>query len=533
MDTDPTTGPSWWHDAVGYEIYVRSFADSNGDGVGDLAGITSRLDHLVYLGVNLVWVTPFYPSPMADFGYDVSDYRGVDPIFGDLVDAEKLLAEAHERGLRVLIDLVPNHTSDQHRWFQQALADPHGPYRDYYIWRDPAPGGGPPNNWVSYFGGPAWTLDPASGQYYLHLFLPEQPDLDWRNPAVQREFEDILRYWLDRGVDGFRIDVAQGLVKHPELPDNPQVGPFDPTAGRLEQWEAFDHRYDVEQPETLDVFASWRALVAQYDALLVGETYVVDAAHLRRFLRPDGLQVGFWFKPMFIDWDPAQIRQVLQDPLEAGIDPRRIGWVSSSHDEVRPPTRFGGGDLGRRRALVLSTLLFSMPGLPVLYQGEELGLEEAVLPEDRRADPVGDDVADSRDGCRTPMPWEPGVAFGFSANPATWLPDGGRTDADTVSVQRATPGSWLRRYRELLAVRHREADLRGGEVEWLTRDGAVIGFRRGSLAVVANVGTTSAAVGVAGDVVYATEPEGETVAEPDRLAGNAAVIVRLGDGAGR
>ncbi len=525
LAVEPPATP-WWHDAVGYEIYVRSFADSDGDGVGDLPGITARLDHLVELGVDLVWVTPFYPSPMADFGYDVRDYCDVDPLFGTLADAEKLVVDAHARGLRVLVDLVPNHTSSEHRWFQQALADPNGPYRDYYLWRDPAPDGGRPNNWVSYFGGPAWTPDPASGQYYLHLFLPEQPDLNWRNPAVREEFERILRFWLERGVDGFRIDVAQGLVKHPDLPDNPQLAPWDPDAPRWEQWDAFEHRYDVEQPETLDVFASWRAIVADYDALLVGETYVVDAAHLRRFLREDGLQVGFWFKPMFMDWDATQIRQVLEEPLTSGIDPRRVGWVSSSHDEVRAPSRFGGGDLGRRRALVLSTLLFSMPGLPMLYQGEELGLEEAQLSEERRADPVGDDVSESRDGCRTPIPWQPGVAFGFSTNPVTWLPHGGRTDADTVAVQRASRDSWFHRYRQLVAVRHTQPDLRQGQVRWLDRPGEVIAFARGSLVVVANVGSAPVEVGVGGELVYATDPAGERVAASDPLAADAAVIVR-------
>ena len=520
------TGSQWWRGAVGYEIYVRSFADSDGDGVGDLAGITSRLDHLVDLGVDIVWLTPFYPSPMADFGYDVADYEGVEPLFGSIADFEALTAAAHERGLRVVVDIVPNHCSTAHRWFREAIADPTGPYRDYFIWQDPADDGGPPNNWVSYFGGPAWTLDEASGQYYCRLFLPEQADLNWRNPAVLDEFDQILRTWLDRGVDGFRIDVAQALVKDAKLRANPELATWDPNGARWEQWNAFDHVHDVLQPESLDVFRRWSTITAEYDAVLIGETYVLEPSQLADLLDDSGLDVGFWFEPMHISWDADEVRTTLRSVTEAVADPAMIGWVASSHDEVRPPSRFGGDDLGRSRALAFSTLLLSLPGTPFLYQGEELGLTEGVVPEDRRADPVGADVTASRDGCRTPIPWEPGVAFGFSTNEDTWLPHGGRTDADTVATQRSTPGSWLDRYRSLVATRRAHPDLQTGAVDWPDHPNpSVVALDRGAMRTLVNCGDMPAPVDVEGTIVYSSAGRTGTVDEVSALAPNEAIII--------
>ena len=520
----------WWLDAVGYEVYIRSFADSDGDGIGDLQGITARLDHLVDLGVGLVWITPFYRSPMADYGYDVADYCGVDPLFGELDDLDDLVGEAHARGLRVVIDLVPNHCSSQHPWFVDALADPGGRHRDYFIWRDPGPDGGPPNNWVSYFGGPAWTLDEASGQYYLHLFLPSQPDLNWRNPAVEDEFDDILRFWLERGIDGFRIDVAQALVKDAELRSNPQATPWDPTAPRWEQWHSFTHRYDIGQPETLEIFNRWRRIADRYDAVLIGETYVLEPDELATMLRGDGLHVGFWFKPMHVEWSAEQLRAAVEAPLDAVVDPRFIGWVASSHDEMRAASRFGGGAVGRRRSLAFSTLLLCLPGVPVLYQGEELGLLEAVVPEDRRADPVGADVSLSRDGCRTPMPWEPGPGMGFSSSPTTWLPLGDRTSSDTAAWQRGSPGSWLDRYRRLVALRHQEPQLREAPLEWReTGSCDVLAFRRGSLYVALNAGRAPVRLDVRGERCFDSFDHQLPAGPEDGidLAPDQAVVVRL------
>ena len=515
---------AWWHHAVGYQVYVRSFADSDGDGLGDLAGIRSRLDHLAWLGVDVVWITPVYPSPMRDMGYDVAEYCAIDPRYGTLDDFDALVAEVHDRGMRLVIDIVANHTSDRHEWFQAALADPDDPRHGYYVWADPAPDGGPPNNWVSYFGGPAWTLDETTGRYHLHLFLPEQPDLDWRNPEVAREFDAILEFWLDRGVDGFRFDVAQAMVKDEQLRSNPQVAPWDPGDSRLDQWAAFEHRHDILQPETLDlVFRRWRELVDDREVLLLGETYVPEADQLARLLRGDGLHVGFWFDPMHIEWSARALRRTLRAPLEAVADPRSIAWAGASHDEVRPPTRFGGGDRGRARSLALSTLLMTLPGLPFLYQGEELGLLEGDIGDHAHADPL---ASANRDGCRTPMPWEPGPSFGFSSTADTWLPDGGRRETDTVAWQRDHLDSWLQRYRELVAVRHREADLRSDDVTWLDLGPDIVAFARGGLRVMVNAGTSVAAGVVGGEIVYSSAGRATgPVADPD-LRPDEAVVVR-------
>lgn len=447
---------SWWADAIGYEVYIRSYNDGNGDGVGDFVGLTDRLDHIADLGVDVVWVTPFYPSPMVDFGYDVASFVEVDPLFGTAADVERFLDRAHELGLKVIIDMVPNHTSDQHEWFVESSSSTDNPKRDWYLWHDPAADGGPPNNWVTHFGGPAWTLDEASGQYFCHLFLPEQPDLNWRNPEVLAAFEEVLTFWLDRGVDGFRIDVTQGLVKDETFRSNPELRPLTDGMSRLEQWDSFEHRYDIVQPETLDVFRSWRRLVDRHGAVLVGETYVLDAAALRHFLDPnDGIHIGFWFEPMHTAWEPTALRNVLADPhREAGAN---VGWVMSSHDDPRAPGRFGGGVEGAERARGLFTLLSMMPGLPFLYMGDELGLSDGKVEPDRFVDPVvfrTGVATDNRDGCRTPMPWEPGSPmFGFTPLDDGWLPHGGRTDSDTVAVQADDPDSPLTHMRRLLQTR--------------------------------------------------------------------------------
>ncbi len=492
-------GP-WWQDSVGYEIYVRSFADSDGDGIGDLAGIADKLGYLSDLGIDFIWVTPFYPSPMADWGYDVADFCGVDPAFGSLADLDRLLDQAHERSMRVVIDVVPNHTSHQHAWFRSAQADPNGPYRDYYIWRDPAPDGGPPNNWVGYFGGSAWTLDEASGQYYLHLFLPEQPDLNWRNPAVHEEFDGIIRFWLDRGVDGFRIDVAGGLVKDVDLRSNPEIGVWDPAGTRWEQWESFDHLYDVFQPESLDIFRRWRSIVDEYGAWLMGETYTLEPEGLARLVPGDGLHSGFWFEPMHIDWDVDQIRKALVPPADLLGD--RLLWAASSHDMPRSPTHFGGGDQGRSRTLALNVLFSCLPGVPVFYQGEELGLVDGIVPPSAKLDPVGSegDVAAGRDGCRTPMPWRPGGQNGFTEG-TPWLSSSQRDEDETAEAQAVEAGSWYHQYRSLLAARRGIGPLTGEDVHWEDDGvGPVVRYRRGPVSVAANVSDEPVTVPVSGSV---------------------------------
>jgi len=529
-------GP-WWHDAVGYAIYLPSFADSDGDGRGDLTGVVDHLDHLVALGVDLLWVTPFHPSPGADNGYDITDYCAVDPAYGELDTVRRLCVAAHGRDIRVVIDLVPNHTSDRHPWFEAARSDPAGPYRGYYVWRDPAPDGGPPNNWVSCFGGSAWTLDPVSGRYYLHLFLAEQPDLDWRNPAVIAEFDRILTFWLAQGIDGFRIDVAQGLVKDALLRSNPELAPYDPAAPRRRQWASFEHRHDIVQPETLEIFRRWRQLCERHGAVLIGETSVLDTEQYGRLLPGDGLHLGFWFGLMDVAWDAAAIGRALRSPLAAVTDPALVAWQASSLDEERAATRFGGGEHGRRRAMALATVLCCLPGVPFLYQGEELALLQGVVAGEHRSDPVGGDVTESRDGCRTPMPWAPGPNLGFTTAARPWLPETGRTDADTVAAQRGVAGSWFERYRSLIALRRSTPALRQGPLRWLdTGDAPLVAFERGEYLVVLHCGntpTTLHAVAVpvgtlAGATVVFDSERGAvtTPSSPDAIGPDQALIIR-------
>ena len=487
----------WWDGGVGYEIYIRSFADSSGDGVGDLSGITGKLEYLSWLGVDIVWITPFYPSPMADFGYDVSDYCGVDPLFGNLTDFDALIEEAHRQELRVIIDLVPNHSSSEHSWFKSSRSSIDNDYRGYYHWRDPAADGGPPNNWVSHFGGSAWTFDEESGQYYLHLFLPEQPDLNWNNPKVIQEFDEILKFWLLRDVDGFRIDVAQGLVKNMLMPDNPIRFQITEDMSPRQVFASFDHRYDLDQSGNLEIFRRWRNLVAPYDSLLLGEVYLRDndPNRVSRYVSSgDALHRAFYFAPMHVPWDPQSMWDTFRDALDAA--PEDLSWALSSHDDPRAPTRFGGGEEGKQRALAYSVLLFFLPGLPVLYQGDELGLPSIELKQEELADPVATRnviESDGRDGARTPMPWSGGSEFGFTTG-APWMPIGNRTYEDTVEYQQATGDSWLMQYRELLAIRKENLEL-DTPLRWVTaRDSDVISFSRGKLISALNVGASEQSI---------------------------------------
>ena len=475
----------WWDGAVGYEVYIRSFADSDGDGIGDFPGLTARLDHLAWLGIDLVWVTPFYPSPQADFGYDVSDYTAVDPAYGSLADFDRFVQRATELGLRVMVDIVPNHTSHLHPWFQTALADPDSPQRRYYIFRSPGPGGGPPNNWVSHFGGPAWTRDEASGDYYCHLFLPEQPDLDWANPAVRREFDRILGFWLARGVAGFRIDVAHALMKHPDLPDNPQTGAVAADATPAEAFAAFEHAHDLGREETNEVFGRWKRLPGADGAVLVGEVYIQDVDKSASYLGRGGLDLCLFFGLNRRPWDPAGFVDAIRTWSEAA--PGGFAWTIASHDESRPPTRFGGGARGRGRALSIWTLFCSLPGLPFVYQGEELGLEDGhVRPEDVQ-DPVGQEAYhEGRDPCRTPMPWEDGAHAGFTTG-RPWLTASPRTETETVAHQRRDPTSHLHRFRELLLTRRRLALPRREGTEWLPSPPGVGLVLTGDILTMANL----------------------------------------------
>jgi alpha-glucosidase len=448
-----TTG-EWWRDAVVYEIYVRSFADSNGDGIGDLAGVTSRLPYLVDLGVDAIWLTPFYRSPMNDGGYDVADHRAVDPMFGTMSEFDELLRTAHELGLRVYVDIVPNHTSDEHPWFRAAVADLDAGERDRYIFRTAT------NDWGSVFGGSAWEPDPAPGatDYYLHLFDKAQPDLNWREPAVHAEFASILRFWFDRGIDGFRIDVAHGLYKDPAF-----------RAGQANAWD---------QDEVLSVWREWRTISDSYtDRAFVGEVYLYDMDRVAQYVGARRLHQAFNFVVAKTPFEPDAIRALLRKALELfdRIDTSPT-WVLSNHDLERHPSRFGGGELGRRRGLAFTALLFGLPGAPYLYQGEELGLEESDVPTDRREDPMwarSDRVG--RDGSRTPIPWSgeaPG--FGFTAGRDAWMPFDDQATTRNVEAQAADPASILSTYKRLIAVRRQIRPRVTGRASWQESAGPLV-----------------------------------------------------------
>ena len=502
----------WWRHAVVYQIYPRSFADSNGDGVGDINGIRSRLPYLAGLGIDAIWINPWYPSPMKDAGYDVSDYRAIEPVFGTMADAEALLAEAHDAGIRVILDIVPNHTSDQHRWFQAALAaGPGSPERDRFIFRDGrGPGGDePPNDWMSEFGGPAWTrvteADGRPGQWYLRLFAPEQPDVNWNHPDIHAEFEQTLRFWFDRGVDGFRIDVAHGLVKDADL-RNLDGLPFplpDDAPDGLEHphWD---------QPGVHDVFREWRAVADSYaePKAFCGEIWVGRDHRLTAYLRPDELHTAFNFNFLQARWRAGDLRRVISATLSAHAT---VGapatWVLGNHDVCRPASRYARpqelvepnfpnlqkylglpSDLptGHRRARAAALLSLALPGGAYVYAGEELGLPEVEdIPMAARQDPIvsgtgGENIG--RDGCRVPLPWTSGGAsFGFSpeGSVAPWLPqpsDWGRYSAEAAE---ADPASTLALYRRALALRSQLPALGEGDLAWVgDAGGEVLAFTR-------------------------------------------------------
>jgi alpha-glucosidase len=461
---------TWWRDAVFYEIYVRSFADSDGDGVGDLPGITQKLPYLKELGVDALWLTPFYPSPGADHGYDVANYVDVDPLFGTLDDFDELVREAHALDLRVIADIVPNHSSREHPWF---TGD-----RSRYVTVPAA--NGVPNNWPSNWGGSAWTLDEERGHYYLHLFAAEQPDLDWHNPQVREDFDDILRFWLERGVDGFRIDVAHGLVKDKTLADEPE--PF-PTVRFSSDW-----RTAIDQPEVHEVYREWNRLAAEYDGdrVLVGEVVFSDQRRVTPYLRQDELHLAFNFSLVFQPWEAEPIRRSIDESLAALPI---VTWVLENHDVTRIVTRFGP-----REARAAALLLLALPGPVFLYQGQELGLEEVDLPDELRQDPIfrrGDGERKGRDGCRVPIPWERALAT------KAWLPQPSSWSELSVEAQRERNDSVLALYRRALELRP------SGTFAWRDAPPGVLSFDRDELTCIVNIEGEPFAVD---DVALASEP---------------------------
>jgi alpha-glucosidase len=452
----------WWQSAVVYQIYPRSFCDTNGDGVGDLEGIRRHLDHLVWLGVDVVWISPFFRSPMKDYGYDVSDYCDVDPLFGTLDDFDRLLAEAHERGLRVLVDWVPNHTSDQHPWFLDARRSRDAAHRDWYVWRDGDPDT-PPNNWRAAWNQKrAWTWDEATSQWYLHLFLAEQPDLNWANPEVVAAMHDTLRFWLARGVDGFRMDVIHCIGKDPALHDAPEAIAKIP-------WCAQN-----DEEVTHDLLRDIRSVLEEFDGerVMVGEVYLLDTSRVARYYgntgRGDELHLSFNFPPLYAPWEAPAWRDQIDraiaehDPIDAWPT-----WVLSNHDNQRHRTRYGS----EARARAAAVLLLALRGTPFLYAGEELGLEDAVIPEDRVVDPGG------RDGCRAPIPWEATSGHGWGVEDP-WLPWPPEADTRCVRAQHGDSDSMLELYRRILAERRRSTALQRGDFEWLDAPEGVLAWRR-------------------------------------------------------
>jgi alpha-glucosidase len=465
----------WWQDGVVYQIYPRSFFDANGDGVGDLEGIRRRLDHLAWLGIDAVWLSPIYPSPMADFGYDVADYCDIDPLFGSLEDFDRLLAEARERGIRLILDWVPNHSSDQHPWFQESLSGRTHPKRDWYVWRDPGPEGEPPNNWQSVFGGGAWEWDETSGQFYLHSFLKEQPDLNWRNPELVLAMHDTLRFWLDRGVGGFRIDVIHKLAKDPELRDNPSNGSGHP--GYLGQ----EHVHDENHPDVIEMLKGLRRVLDEYDErMTVGEVFIMDPKEAARYyVNGEGLHLAFNFSFLQAPWEAKRFREeveAFERELPAHCWP---DLVLSNHDVRRHASRYDDPQSGDARARVAAAMLLSLRGTPFLYYGEEIGMRNVPIPEDRILDPVGIHIhpAVGRDGERTPMQWEPRPGAGFTRG-EPWLPIAPDADRRNVALQRDDPTSLLHLYRDLLALRRSTPALHRGDYRSLDGPDDVFAYER-------------------------------------------------------
>jgi alpha-glucosidase len=522
---------NWWRSAVIYQIYPRSFADSNGDGYGDLPGITSRLSSLAALGVDAIWLSPFYKSPQRDAGYDVSDYCSVDPLFGDMADFDALLAKAHELGLRVLIDLVPNHTSDQHDWFKAALtSEPGSPEREFYHFATGkgADGELPPNNWVSMFGGPAWTRivgdDGKPGEWYLHLFDSSQPDLNWANPEVQAAFEDILRFWLDKGVDGFRVDQPHAMAKAEGLPDNPFVEAAG--AGFIEGADSPPMWF---QEEVHPIFRRWRRILDGYsrERAMCGEAYVLPLSFMAKWVRPDEFHQTFNFRFLDTEWHAPLIKATIDESFSAfGEVGAPSTWVLSNHDVIRHASRMGGltgrptasdgvgpghpqpdRELGLSRARAATMFMLGLPGSAYLYQGEELGLpEHTTLEPEHRQDPTfartqGERLG--RDGCRVPLPWEAagGKNFGFGPSDASWLPAPEIYGSYARDAQEGIAGSTLELYKHALAAR-KSWNLGNGSFEWMPGlvSPKTLAYKNGDILVVHNFGEDAVAL-----------PEGEVI----------------------
>jgi alpha-glucosidase len=522
----------WWQRGVIYQIYPRSFMDSNGDGVGDLPGVTSKLDYLQWLGVEAIWLSPIFPSPMADFGYDVADYTDVHPLFGTLADFDRLVAEAHRRGLKVILDYVLNHTSDQHPWFIASRSSRVHPQRDWYLWADPGPDGGPPNNWRSVFGGSAWAWDAKTGQYYYHAYLQEQPDLNWRHPAVQAAMLDVLRFWLDRGVDGFRLDALRQLIKDDQLRDNPPNPAYHPG---LNPYDALLPVYTTDRPEVHEMLARLRQVIDQYDErLLIGELYL----SIERLVTYYGVAVPevhlpFNFHLIRTPWSAPHIAALIAAYEAALPVDAWPNWVLGNHDQHRLVSRIGAA-----QARVAAMLLLTLRGTPTLYYGDEIGMHDVAIPPELVQDPWEKNVPGlGRDPERTPMQWDGGPQAGFTTG-TPWLPIAADYPAVNVAAQRDDPASLLTLYRRVLGLRRATPALAVGAYAPLAADGDVLAYVRTHRAqrylIVLNLGSqpqrwAAHQSAVRGRVMLSTHLDraGEAVGGAIELRGDEGVVVRL------
>jgi alpha-glucosidase len=520
---------AWWQRGVVYQIYPRSFQDSDGDGTGDLRGIISRLDHFTWLGVDAIWISPVYPSPMTDFGYDISDYCNVDQMFGTLADMDALIAAVHQRGLKLILDYVPNHTSDQHPWFIESRGSKSSPKRNWYLWHDGAADGGPPNNWLSNFGGPGWTWDAASTQYYYHSFLPTQPDLNWRNPEARAAMFDVLRFWLQRGVDGFRVDVMWMMIKDEQFRDNPPNPAYVPGSASHDRLLPL---YTADRPEVQDLVADLRAVLDEYDdRVLIGELYL-PIPRLVAYYGHDGrgAHLPFNFQLLLMpDWNAQALAEIVSQYEAALPSGGWPNWVLGNHDRPRIATR-----IGTLQTRVAALLLLTLRGTPTIYMGDELGMVDTIIPKAEIQDPAekrepGKGLG--RDPERTPFPWEQNPGAGFTTG-KPWL----RIGQDTpLSVQQNDPGSMVNLYRDLLALRRQHATLASGSITHVIANGPVLSFRRSgndgaAFEIVANIGHVPIAVTLAaGEIVFSTDPNrtGIQVTEPLTLRGDEAIISQV------
>lgn len=528
---------SWWQKGVIYQIYPRSFQDSNNDGVGDLKGILSRLDYLEWLGVDAVWISPIYSSPMADFGYDIADYCSIHPLFGTMEEFDTLLQEVHKRGMKLILDFVPNHTSNEHPWFLESRASRDNLKRDWYLWRNANPDGSPPNNWLSVFGGSAWEWDERTGQYYYHAFLREQPDLNWRNPDLQKAMFDVMRFWLSKGVDGFRVDVMWHMIKDQEMrpnPPNPNYEPYQAT------YEKLLPLYSTDQPEVHGIVRKMREVMDEFEErVMIGEIYL-PVQRLVMYYGEDnkGAHLPFNFQLLSIPWEPTQLLTVIEQYEAALPSGGWPNWVLGNHDQPRIISR-----IGPNQARVAAMLLLTLRGTPTVYYGDEIGMRDVPIPADRIQDPQGLNMPGlnlSRDPFRTPMQWDSSDYSGFSIV-EPWLPIAHNYGRINVDVQKLDAFSMLNFYKSLIDLRRKEPALSVGNYQSVHADKQIFAFLRfyedSMFLIVLNMTPrpcffTSDSEGLTGTIVISTEPErnGLEVKGPLALSGDEGVIVRLSSG---